>query len=60
MLVNRYYVIYVEVPTGHLGVDLVNVPMVREDGDDVPIRDWVRDAFFHVYDRAVIDILEVR
>lgn len=52
MLVNRYYVVYVEVPSGRPGVDLIDIPFGASED--------IRVTFFNAYNRAVLDILEAK
>lgn len=59
MIVVRYYVIYAEVPSGHLGVDLVSIPY-SYNFDKAKARWWIGEEFINNYGRAVIDILEAK
>lgn len=62
MLVNRYYVIYVEVPSGYPGVEFIETAMWLRPADyrGLDRKEQIRQEFFEAYGRAVLDILEVR
>jgi len=52
MLVNRYYVIYVEVPSGYPGVEMI--------GSQMTDKNEIVKMIKRIRPYAILDILEVR
>lgn len=50
MIVYKYYVIYVEVPTGYPGVEIFESPMIDKNE--------ILELIKHVRSYAILDILE--
>ena len=57
MIVYKYYVIYVEVPTGYPGVEDVSIPLFYGYSKS-DIRQFLEEAFYLNLGRAILDILE--
>ena len=55
MLIQKYYVIYVRVPSGYPGVMAVELPLMLENK-----KKCLQDNVMNSYGYALLDILEAR